>query len=142
LTPRPMSIVRIVIAEDFAAFRRAICSILEKGEDLEVVCEVGDGRDAVQKSEELKPELILLDIGLPTLNGLRAAREIRRVAPETKIIFVSQESSPDVVQEALALGANGYIAKARIGSDLLIAIDEVLQGRRFVSSNLKTDRPS
>jgi len=65
-----MSIVRIVIAEDFAAFRRAICSILEKGEDLEVVCEVGDGRDAVQKSEELKPELILLDIGLPTLNGL------------------------------------------------------------------------
>jgi DNA-binding NarL/FixJ family response regulator len=134
-----MSLVRIVIVEDFVAFRRAICSILEKRKNFQVVCEVSDGLEAVQRAEELKPDLILLDIGLPKLNGLRAAREIRRLAPQSKIIFVSQESSADLVQEALGLGAKGYVAKARIGSDLLLAVDEVLQGRQFVSSNLITD---
>jgi DNA-binding NarL/FixJ family response regulator len=132
----PMSIVRIVIVEDFVAFRRSICSILEKNENLQVICEASDGLEAVRKAEELKPNLVLLDIGLPKLNGLRVAREIRRLAPECKIIFVSQESSPDLVQEALSLGAQGYVAKARVGRDLLVAVEEVLQGRRFVSCGL------
>lgn len=132
----PMSIVRIVIVEDFVAFRRSICSILAKMENLQVICEVSDGLEAVQKSEELKPDLILLDIGLPKLNGLQAAREIRRLAPESEIIFISQESSPDLVQEALGLGAKAYVAKSRVGSDLLLAVEEVLQGRQFVSSGL------
>ena len=131
-----MSKIRIVIVEDFVAFRRLICSILGKSPDLQIICEVSDGLEAVQKAEELKPDLILLDIGLPVLNGLQAAREIRKLAPESKIIFVSQESSPDFVQEALSLGAQGYVAKAKLASDLLVAVEAVLEGRRFVSSGL------
>jgi DNA-binding NarL/FixJ family response regulator len=135
---RPKSMVRIVIVEDFAAFRRVICSILEKRRDLQVICEVSDGLEAVRKAEELKPDLILLDMGLPTLNGLQAAREIRKLAPESKIIFVSQQSSPDLVQGALSLGAQGYVAKTRLASDLLVAVDAVLEGRQFVSRGLIT----
>jgi DNA-binding NarL/FixJ family response regulator len=130
-----MPIARIVIVEDFVALRQLLRSILGKRKDLQVICEVSDGLEAVQKVEELKPDLILLDIGLPTLNGLQAARQIHKLAPESKIIFVSQESSPDVVQEGLSL-AQGYVAKTKIGSDLLVAVDAVLGGGRFVSSVL------
>jgi len=103
---------------------------------LQVICEVSNGLEAVQKAEELKPDLILLDIGLPGLNGIEAARQIRQFATQSKIIFVSQESSPEVVQEALSLGAWGYIVKPRAASDLVVAVEAVLEGRRFVSSGL------
>jgi DNA-binding NarL/FixJ family response regulator len=130
------SIVRIVVVEDFVALRRLTCSILRRRQDLQVICEASDGLEAVQKAEELKPDLILLDIGLPKLNGLDAAREIRQRVPECKIIFVSQESSPELVQEALSLGALGYVAKTRLESDLLVGVEAVLQGKKFVSSGL------
>jgi DNA-binding NarL/FixJ family response regulator len=120
--------------EDFEPFRRFICSTLEKKSELQVVCEVSDGLEAVQKAEELQPDLILLDIGLPTLNGIEAARQIRKLAPEAKIIFVSQESSADVVQEALSLGALGYVVKTHAGSELLAAVDAVLLEKQFVGS--------
>ena len=125
---------RVLVVEDFAPFRRIICSALEKRPDLQVVCEVPDGLQAVQEAEKLKPDLILLDIGLPTLNGIEAARQIRNLAPESKIIFVSQESSADVVQEALSVGAWGYVVKTRAGNDLLAAVEAVLAGKQFVSS--------
>jgi hypothetical protein len=80
--------------------------------------------------------LILLDIGLPTLNGIDAARQIRKLVPNAKIIFLTQESSDDVVQEALRLGAWGYVVKTRAGSDLLAAVEAVLQGKRFVTGKL------
>jgi DNA-binding NarL/FixJ family response regulator len=97
---------------------------------------VSDGQEAVQRAEELKPDLILLDIGLPTLNGIEAARRIRKRAPESKIIFVSQESSLEVAREALNLGARGYVVKTRAASDLLAAVEAVLEGRQFVSGGL------
>jgi CheY-like chemotaxis protein len=100
------------------------------------VCALSDGLAAVQKAEELKPDLILLDIGLPTLNGIEAARQIRKLVPKAKILFLSQESSDDVVQEVLNLGARGYVAKTRAGSDLLAAVEAVLEGKRFVSRGL------
>jgi len=95
---------------------------------------VSDGLEAVQKAVELKPDLILLDIALPSLNGIEAARRIRTLAPESKIIFLSQESSPDVVQEAFSLGAQGYIVKAKAGSELLDAVDAVISGKKFIGS--------
>jgi DNA-binding NarL/FixJ family response regulator len=107
--------------------------MLAKRPDLQIVAEVSDGLEAVQKAEELKPDLILLDIGLPGMNGLDAAREIRKVVPEAKIIFVSQESSSDIVQEALGLGAAGYVVKARAGEELSTAVELARLGKQFVS---------
>jgi DNA-binding NarL/FixJ family response regulator len=103
-----------------------------------------DGLDAVHKAAELRPDFILLDIGLPTINGLEAARRIRELVPESKILFLSQDSDPDIVQEALSIGAVGYLAKAFAG-DLLTAVDAIIQGRQFVRlpdriSNSQFDR--
>jgi DNA-binding NarL/FixJ family response regulator len=131
---RSASSVRVLVVDDFKPFQRFVRSMLQKRPELQVICEVADGLEAVQKAEELQPDLILLDIGLPTLNGIEAARRIRKLAPESKILFVSQESSADVVQEALSLGAAGYVLKAQDG--LLAAVDAVLQGKQYVSSGL------
>ena len=127
-------LVRVLLVEDFLPFRRFVCSTLGTNPELQVVGEASDGLEAVQKAEELKPDLIVLDIGLPSLNGIDAARKIRIISPESKIIFLSQESSSDVIQEALNLGAAAYVVKTRAESDLLTAVDSVLLGKRFVSS--------
>jgi DNA-binding NarL/FixJ family response regulator len=131
-----MSPIRVLVVEDFVPFWEFLRSTLAKRSDLQVICEVTDGLEAVQKAEELEPELVLLDIGLPTLNGIEAARQIRKVAPESKIIFVSQESSAEIVQEALNLGAWGYVWKTSAAIDLLTAVEAVLEGRQFVSVGL------
>ena len=128
------SSIRVMVVEDFDSFREFVCSTLERKPELRVICEVSDGLRAVEKAEELKPDIILLDIGLPTLNGIEAARRIRGLAPESKIIFSTQETSPDIVKEAMRLGAWGYVFKTRAAGDLTAAIDAVLKGQRFVSS--------
>jgi len=128
-----VSLVRILVVDDYEPFRRFLCSMLTRKADLQIIGEALDGLEAVQKAEELQPDLIVLDIGLPTLNGIEAARQIRKFAPESKIIFVSQESSPEVVQEALGLGTCGYVVKSQAQRELLAAVDAVLEGRRFVS---------
>jgi DNA-binding response OmpR family regulator len=127
-----MPLVRVVVVEDHEQFRRLICSTLEKVPELQVVAEVSDGLAAVQKAEELQPDLILLDIGLPTLNGIEAARRIRKLSPQSKILFVSQESSADMVREALGTGASGYVVKPDAGSELLKAVSAILRGGQFV----------
>ena len=130
------SAFRVLVVEDHDPFRRFVCSTLEKRPELQIIGEVSDGLRAVHKAQELQPDLILLDIGLPTLNGIDAARRIRKVAPHSKILFVSQESSTDVAQEALDLGALGYVVKACAGRELLVAVEALRQGRQFVSAGL------
>lgn len=127
---------RILVVDDHAQFRQFVSSTLEEQTHLTVIGQVEDGRDAVQQAEALQPDVILLDIRLPSLNGVEAARQIGQVASEARIIFLTQESSPEVVSEALALGACGYVVKAQAGTDLLAAVDSVLRGNRFVSSSL------
>jgi DNA-binding NarL/FixJ family response regulator len=105
--------------------------------ELQVICEASDGFEAVQKAEELRPDLILLDIGLPKLDGIEAARRILQLSPNSKIVFLSADDSLDVVQAALGTGALGYVDKDRAISELLPAVDAVLQGAQFVSSTLK-----
>src|SRR5208282_6779189 len=122
------TLVRILVVDDFGSIRQFVCEALGKRQHLQVVGEASDGLEAIQKAVELKPDLILLDIGLPTLNGMEAARQIRKLAPESKIIFVSQESSTDVMREALSLGAWGYVLKTRAGRDLLLAVEAVILG--------------
>jgi DNA-binding NarL/FixJ family response regulator len=139
---RGVSSIRILIVEDHEPFRRFVCSTLEKRPELQIVGEVADGLEAVQKAGELQPDLILLDVGLPSLNGIEAARQIRTLSPKSKILFVSQESSADLVQEALALGAMGYVAKTNAGIELLAAVKAVSQGRRFVGTGLAGHDPA
>ena len=131
------SLVRVLVVDDYEPFRRFVCSTLGKRPDLQVVCEVSDGLEAVQKAEELQPDLIVLDIGLPSLNGIEAARRIRKLSPESKILFASQESSPDIVQHALSSGALGYVVKGHAASELLTAVEAVLRNEQFVSRTLK-----
>ena len=132
-----MSLVRILVVDDFEPWRRFVLSALKKKSELLVICEVSDGLEAVRKAEELQPDIILLDIGLPRLNGIEAARRIRKLAPKSKIVFLSQESSADVAQEALSVGALGYVIKAHAGSDLLAAVDAAIEGKQFVTEGLK-----
>jgi DNA-binding NarL/FixJ family response regulator len=107
--------------------------MLAKKRELQVVGEASDGLEAVEKAVELKPDLILLDIGLPTLNGIEAARQIRARVPGSKIIFLSQEASPDIIHEAMNVGASGYVVKTMAGSDLLTAVESVSEQRQFGS---------
>jgi DNA-binding NarL/FixJ family response regulator len=128
-----VSLVRVLVVEDFAQLRQFVCAALGNRQDLQVVGEASDGLEAVQKAVELKPDLVLMDIGLPSLNGIEAARRIRELVPEAKIIFLTQESSGDVVEEAVSLGASGYVVKVNAGIELVPAIDAVLSGKTFVS---------
>ena len=131
--------VRVLVVEDFVPYRRFTCSTLVTLCGLQTVGEVSDGLDAIQKAVELHPDLIVLDIGLPSLNGMETARQVRKLVPESKIIFLTQESSPDVVQEALSLGARAYVAKMKAHSELLTAVDAALSGRIFVGSRIGAD---
>ena len=103
---------------------------------MQVICEASDGLDAVARAEQLTPDLILMDIGLPKLNGIEAARQILGFAPAAKIIFLTQETSAEVVDAALQLGVCGYVLKSRAGNDLSQAIDAVLRGEQFVGRGL------
>jgi DNA-binding NarL/FixJ family response regulator len=128
--------IRILVVDDYAPWCRFLRLTLLAHEELQVIGEFTDGPEAVEKAKELQPDLILLDIGLPTLNGIEAARRIREVSPKTKILFVSENRSPDIAEEALRTGAGGYVAKADAARDLLPAINAVLEGKRFISASL------
>lgn len=132
----PASSIRVLVVEDYAAFRVFLVSTIQSRAELQVICEVADGSEAVQKARELQPELILLDIGLPGLNGIEAARQIRKLSPNSKILFVSENRHPDVVEEALRLGGLGYVVKSDAARDLLPAVEAVLQGKGFVSASV------
>jgi DNA-binding NarL/FixJ family response regulator len=129
--------VRILLVDDYKDWRNQVRSLLRKRPEWQIICEVSDGLEAVQKAEELYPDLILLDIGLPNVDGIEAARRIRQLSPNFKIIFLSMESSLDIVQVALSTGAEGYVRKSDVHGDLLPAIDAVLRGEQFLSNSLK-----
>jgi DNA-binding NarL/FixJ family response regulator len=132
--------LRVLLVEDFEPFRRFTHTTLQAAE-LQIIAEVSDGLEAVQKAEELRPDLILLDIGLPTLNGIEVARRIRKLSPQSKILFVSQESSADVIEEAMNSGALGYVIKAHAATELPAAVEAVRQGRRFVGNGWAVTQP-
>ena len=128
--------IRVLLVDDYAPFRHFVRSILQKQPELQIIGEVSDGMEAVQKVQELRPDLILLDIGLPTLNGIEVARQIRKLSPTSKILFVSENRSWDIAKEALRSGGDGYVVKSDAASELLPAVRAVLEGERFVSWSL------
>jgi DNA-binding NarL/FixJ family response regulator len=130
------STLRVLIVDDYEPFRQFIATKLQTNPQLRIVKEACDGGDAVQQAQELQPDLILLDIGLPTLNGIEAARRIRKVSPASKIVFVTENRSTDTAEEALRTGASGYVVKSDAATQLLLAVDAVLQGKQFVSGSL------
>ena len=127
---------KILVVDDVEEFRRLVLLLLQQRAEFQVI-QASDGLEAVQKAEELQPDLILLDIRLPNLNGIEVARRVGKLVPSAKILFLSQESSPEVVREALSLEVHGYVLKLSVHSDLLPAIEAVLGGGRFVSSGLE-----
>ncbi len=129
---------RVLVVDDYEPWRRFVSSTLDQHPEFLIVCEVADGLPAVEKAQELHPDLILLDIGLPKLNGIEAARRIREVAPNSKILFISENRSPEIAKEALRSGGGGYVVKSDAASQLMPAITAVLQEKRFVSASLAT----
>jgi DNA-binding NarL/FixJ family response regulator len=124
---------RIILVDDFEPWRKFVAALLRENPDWEIVSEASDGLEAVQKAEEFQPDLIVLDIGLPKLNGIEAAASIRKVAPGAKILFLSENRFSDIAAAAMSAGGNGYVVKSDGGNELLVAIETVLHGKRFVS---------
>ena len=136
-----LSTVRILVVDDYEPWRRFITSALQKMPEAQIVGEGADGMEAVEKAQELQPDLILLDIGLPKLDGIKAALKIRECAPKARILFFTENSSSDIAEEAMRTGADGYIVKAGAAQELLPAIKTVLLGKRFLSSLLGNHNP-
>ena len=128
--------IRVLIVDDYEPWLRFVVTTLEKQTELQIIGQARSGLEAVQKAQELRPDLILLDISLPELNGIEAARRIREHAPQSKILFVSENHSWDIAQAAFGTGAGGYLVKSDAVRELLPAIRDVVQGKQFVSAGV------
>jgi DNA-binding NarL/FixJ family response regulator len=129
-------IFRILVVDDHEPVRRVVRLILQLRDNFQIVAEASDGLEAVQKAKELRPDLILLDLSLPKLNGIEVARRLRELVPQARILFLSVEPSSEVVREAFKSGAVGYVNKVNAHSELLPAIETVLKGEQFVGNDL------
>jgi DNA-binding NarL/FixJ family response regulator len=131
-----MSVVRILIVDDFDPWREFVVLHLNDQPFMSVLGFASDGLEGLQKAEELQPDLILLDISLPKLNGIELARRVRRLVPKAKILFLSSNADPDVIRAAFCAGGAGYVLKMDAGGSLLDAMEAVLLGKQFVSRSL------
>jgi DNA-binding NarL/FixJ family response regulator len=129
-------VLRILIADDHEVARKGIRSILESHAGWEVCSEAGDGREAVELASQSKPDVLLLDIGMPNLNGLDAARQILALLPEARILILTIHDSEQVVREVLAAGARGFLLKSDAGRDLVAAVEALQNRRTFFTSKV------
>jgi DNA-binding NarL/FixJ family response regulator len=129
--------LRVLVVDDHAVVRRVVCALISQEPKLDVICQTATGEDAVIKAAELRPDLIVLDIGLPGISGIDAARQIRQVSPTSKIIFLSQHDSLQMAHEALRVGGRGYVTKIDAAAELLTAIRSLESRDFFVSERLR-----
>ena len=129
--------LRVLVVEDHERFRRVICELLQQRADLLIVGEAADGLDAISQAEALRPDVVMLDIGLPTLSVFEVAGRIRAKVPDAKLMFVTNESSLEVVEQAFRRGAHGYVYKPRVHRDVLSVLEAIIRGGRFVSGSLE-----
>jgi DNA-binding NarL/FixJ family response regulator len=126
------SSLRVLVVDDFLPIRRVVCGEFRNIPEVQIIAEASDGHEAVQQAIALQPDLVVLDIELPNLSGIEAARQILALSPHSKILFLSQETSFEIIQEALATGAKGYVVKMHLGRSLLTAVRAVLRGETVV----------
>jgi DNA-binding NarL/FixJ family response regulator len=127
---------KVLVVDDHAIVRRTVCGLISRDSTVEVICESASGEDAVTKAQELQPDLVLLDISLPGISGIEAARQIKKVSPKSRIIFLSQHDSLHMVREGFKAGGCGYVTKGDASHELTKAIQNVLQGITFVSKGI------
>jgi DNA-binding NarL/FixJ family response regulator len=127
---------RVLVVDDYELWRRHVRSALHGDPRWRIVGEASDGLEAIQEARVLKPDLILLDVGLPAMTGIEAARRILTLEPGARIVFLSEHRSWDVVEAALATRAHGYIVKSDVGGDLPSALQAIVDGRRFISASV------
>ncbi len=135
-----MKDIRILLADDNEFVRRAICSVLQMDAEFRIICEVADGFEAIEKSRELQPDVALLDISMPQIGGLEAARQILSAMPQTEIILLTEHAVPEMAQAALDRGIRGYVIKSDAAQELGIAIRTVTRRERYISAGLVTHR--
>lgn len=134
--PAQMQPAKIIVVDDFEPIREFVCSRLQRDHAYQVVGQASDGAKGIDLAERLQPDLILLDIHLPNVNGIEAARRIAVSAPRSKIVFLSQDCDPEIVEQAMDTGAYGYIIKSELNRELFPALEAVARGERFISSGL------
>ena len=123
--------MRVLIVDDHEAVRKGVCAILSSRVDIEVCGEAVNGEEAMVKAKELKPDLIILDVTMPVLNGFDAAREIQKILPKVRILMLSMHESKQLVEEAKRLGVHGYVSKTQAGDVLLTAVDTLISNQIF-----------
>jgi DNA-binding NarL/FixJ family response regulator len=128
--------LRIFLADDHEVVRLGLRSLLENGTGWKVVGEAANGRDAVEQIKDLKPDVVVMDLTMPQLNGLEATRQILKDAPRTAVMILSVNESEDIVHEVLSAGARGFMLKSDAGKDLLVAVEGLQQGRPFFSARV------
>jgi two-component system, NarL family, response regulator NreC len=129
--------IRVVLADDHILVRQSLKSLLER-EGFKVVAEASDGQEALRQVQSHQPDIAVIDISMPVLNGLDAAREIVRLAPKTKTILLTQHDEDEYISEALEAGMNGYVLKSQAAGDLIQAIQQVCRGQIYLSPGVST----
>jgi len=127
---------KIVLAEDHTILREGLKSLLSSSQDFEVIGEAGDGREAIRCVEKLKPDLILIDLSMPRMNGMEAIREIRRLSKEVRILVLTVHKSEEYILATFKAGADGYVLKEATHEELLMAIKSVLKGKSYISPEI------
>jgi len=125
--------LRILVVDDHTVFRKQVCAFLETQAGFEVVCQAGDGLEGIRHAQELQPDVIVLDVSMPALGGIEAAVRMRKVAPQSRIVFLSQHNSEGVAKAALATGAHAFVTKVAAATDLIPAVQAVVAGKNFIS---------
>jgi DNA-binding NarL/FixJ family response regulator len=130
--------IRILVADDYPAVRRGVRAVLETQAGWSVVAEAENGHQALQQAHEHTPDVAVIDISMPLMNGLELARELRSALPNTEILILTQHTSRGMLEQAVKAGARGYVVKSAVASELIPAVEAVLQHQSFVSSEIET----